>query len=515
MADWPGEKLRLYDVGVLAGTVTAFELFNLDFAETPDETVTLTSGNDFYLLSHSTRLLRDGDAIGTCNWILEVAEGGAAEIYTSRDVDWDGVPGPWELAAMTVSAGRTVVPLPLEDRTIDWLSGDAGGLLLRVRVTSGSVTLASVRLQVEPPGGLLMRTGWQWSEYQTPGPILATASVGGGGAGSGYYQGGILDHAVALDAVRAGDGNTGPGTTSPVAGVPPNSYSMFEVIEAGDPWQANCYDRAWSLPTIPPGTSAWLDVGYTKGIWRERPTLRARPDFMQATADFLEGRDWEKVSPGFGWESYGEFTDGDTEAIEWAPIGVLALPGVSTAPADSPFGATAAIEYENIYPGSTDGWQPIPGSWPPQLATQQAHHWGVGDLEAVGLEAGTYRFFFDTPPPGSDFTITVWSDLFNDGVYAGADPVDTGWVAWAVRPNVDIRYQMPDFRYRVPAFGPDPDAAAALVPRFFVKGSDGVTRPVGYGKPADEEHVFMVPTPVGLYRDMTAAEYALHPVPTI
>jgi len=55
-------------------------------------------------------------------------------------------------------------------------------------------------------------------------------------------------------------------------------------------------------------------------------------------------------------------------------------------------------------------------------------------------------------------------------------------------------------------------AAVAIEPRFFVRDRDLVDQPVGWGKTTDDV-VFMIPTPMGLYRDMTVAEYAANPPP--
>lgn len=509
MVAWPGEKLDLYDAVVLGGSKDPYDdiWYQLRGTEDPDTTVTLVAGDDFYLYSQQARLLRDSDPIGACTWIVDAVAGGAVEVSTSIDPDWDYGGGyDWTPAASSLTAGRNLIPLPAPYRTFDVLAGNAGGLLIRFTVTSGTVVLSSVGLQVEPPDGLKVRTGWEWSDYMTPGLVPARGDIGLGYAGTGYGEPYILDIDAALDAARSGAGNQAPSAAP--TGTPPNSYFRLGPENGADfsaSFETFAYDRAGSINISPPSSFAYLMVGYSYGYWRERPELRRTPlEFFSADPPLL-GRDYERVGPGFDWTTYGEFADGDTAAIEWEPVDVYPFyqpsPGV---PEGLIVGATIGIANETLLSDTGGGWTGSFAGWPPPLGTATTEHVLPSDGGAV--------VHLGTPAPGTDFTVTIHTDLADAGFYPGlTNPGDdTAWHQWLARPNVFIRYQMPDFRYRVPVFAPDPDAVTTTSPRFYVKNLDETMRPVGDGKPASELSVFRVPTAQGWFRDLTTAEYAVY-----
>lgn len=516
--EWPGEKLDLWDANVATGAHTSGEIWLALRFEEPDTggSLTLVAGDDVWVWSDSTSLLRDTDTIGVCNWVVTSDGDGDVEIYTGHDPLWTGSePTDWVLAASGVSAGRNFIPLPDADRTFDWLGGVTGGLALRLRVVSGSVSIAQVHLQVEPPGGLLVQTGYEWSDYRTPELVAKFSDLQGGYAGTGYFEEDLVDRAAALDIARSGGGNIPPDTAPLDA--PPISY--FHSHADGDAWTGThgidgfSYDRALSQSLPTPHftyTTVWLQVGYSGGLWKERPDLRQLPDFM---AGLTPGRDYVTIDDfSTAWSPYGEFAAGDTDAVEWQSLDVTIVFHASGE--TEQFGATVGVTNSDLFGAPVLDWTAT--SWPPPTAS--GTH--VDPPVVPPFDGEIETLTFPAPPAGSDFTVTIYGDLFTSGVYPPTgDPADSGWQEWHALADPFINYQMPDFRYHVPVFEPDPDAANPYPdPRFFVKHPYGLmvkfdvdgnpvkVDPVGFGVP-EGARVYRIPTATGMYRDLTKAEY--------
>ncbi|WP_076260889.1 hypothetical protein [Intrasporangium flavum] len=500
---WPGEQLALYDVVVEAGPLDPYGdlYYALDVRESADTTVTVNAGDQFYLYSDIPRLAIPGDVLGECNWIIDVTAGAASvTVETGFDPDWSYSP-PFGWAPTAVSslvAGRAVVPLPAGDRSFERLWND-GAPLLRVTVISGSATLRAAWLQVEPPDGLKVLDGWTWSTWTEPGLVPAKADAGNGNAGAGVTIPDDADPNHAMDAVRH-DGSATRGSSLAPPGTAPYSYMSLGPTD-GDLFAtaatATGYDRSGAVLSSPPESYADLNIGYSNGYWRERPTLRQLPPEFSL---LKRGRDWVPINPSdFTWTGSVEFDpDGHTVGIRWADIylDVVAAGGGSDEISGNIGYATGIL----LAPVS--GWTGSFGSWPPPLGAQ------VVDLPAPHAP-DIDPLLPMTPAPGSDWTITAYTDMA-----VGAYPVNDEWQQWDVRPHggslgtaIYIWHQMPDYRYRVPVFVPSPDAVGRE-PQFFVR-IDGIDRAVGFGKPADDDgHVFAVSTALGQYRDMTLAEYA-------
>jgi hypothetical protein len=497
---WPGEQLALYDAIVEAGPLDPYGdlYYALGVQEAADTTVTVNAGDQFYLYSDAPRLTTADDPLGECNWIIDVTAGSATvSVETGFDVDWSyNPPFTWAPTGIsTLATGRAVVPLPTEDRSLPRLV-DVGAPLLRITVTSGTATLRAAWLQVEPPDGLKVMDGWTWSDWITPELVPAKANIGGANAGAGVTINDSTDANGALDTVREGGATRGASLDSNPAS-PPYSYTQSAETD-GDLFSnansATAYDRSGVLETTPPSSFASLNVGYSMGYWRERPTLRQTPDAMLG---LKAGRDYVPIDTStFTWPRYVEFQDGTTTAVSWADVWLnITVPAGAALDLTMHVGYSTGILLTPPPPGEYGSF----GTWPPPLGT-----------ELITLEAPSDPLPIPTPPPGSDWTLVAYSDLALD-----AYSPDENTHGFEIRPYsrevgtaLFIWHQMPDYRYRVPNFVPSPDAVGAK-PRFFVKDIDGAWHPVGFGKPTTTETaVFRVATAEGPYRDLTGAEYA-------
>jgi hypothetical protein len=334
---------------------------------------------------------------------------------------------------------------------------------------------------------------WHWSDWITPSLVPAKADIGTANAGAGIAIGDDADPNHAVDAVRRDGAANQGGSLAPPDAAP---YSYMSSRLPGDNF-SNAFttyasDRAGAILTSPPTSYASFNVGYSSGFWRERPELRQLPpEFLSLGAD-----DYVKIDPSiFTWDGYVEFEPGvDTVAVRWDDIYVNVLANGGDG---NDLGGSIGYAPGAPFP-PVSGWSGSFGDWPPPLGTK-----------VIDLPAGPGSASFDaplpvTPPPGSDWTITAYTDLAVD-----AYPVNDNWQYWEIRPYsasgqaLYIWYQMPRFRYRIPE--------PALSPRFFVKHWDDTMRPAGFGKPATEQTLFRVAVQGGWYRDLTTDEYALYP----
>jgi len=334
---------------------------------------------------------------------------------------------------------------------------------------------------------------WEWSDWITPGLVYAKANLGRANAGAGVSIGGSSDPNEAVDAVRTG-GATAGGSLAP-GGTGPYTYSSGAEVNA-DPfsntYDASAYDRSGMVPTTPPESYAFLNVGYSSGYWRERPDLRRfPPEFLE-----LDPSEYVPIDPtDFTWAGFVEFEPGvDTVAVEWAPIWVhVSAPEAGDS---NEVGGNIGYSPSIILPPTPGGdWSGSFSAWPPPLGEQV--------LSWDGPSSPADQLLPVTPPPGSDFTIVSYTDM----AVGGYSP-NNEWQQWNVRPyggpigsSLFIWHQMPRYRYRVPV---------SKQPRFYVKNLDETMRPVGDGKPASELSVFRVPTAQGWFRDLTTDEYAVY-----
>lgn len=332
-----------------------------------------------------------------------------------------------------------------------------------------------------------MADEWHWSEWITPELVPAKANLGFANAGASISMSGD-DPNAALDALRTGGATGG----SDVGAVPYSYVSSGEVD--GDPassvTNAQARSRSGAVFTTPPEAYADLDVGYTFGYWRERPDLRRLPPEFVAMIE-ADPDSYVKIKPGFDWDSFVEFEDGPTVAVEWADVYLE----VSTPQADGNEVGGHVGYSDTILLPKTTGPTSF-GGWPPPLGSDIAH-W-------LGPMPPTVPLPTVKPPAGSDFTIVSYTDMAVGGYSPNYD-----WQEWFVRAHsgplgqmLYVMHQMPRYRYRIPGPG--------LKPRFFVKHTDEVMHPVGFGKPATETTLFRAKVQGGWYRDLTTAEYDVY-----
>ena len=334
-------------------------------------------------------------------------------------------------------------------------------------------------------------TDWVWSDWITPDLVLGKADLAVANAGASIRISGA-DPVGALDSVRGGLA-TGGSSLAP-EGTAPYTYLASGVLNgdgASTAGQAIGYDRAFVEPGEAPHTYAGLNVGYSSGVWRERPELRqVPPEFWNLEPGF----DWVPIDEADPtWAGKVEFEPGDTVGAQWCEIWV----SVGADRPSTTVGGNVGYAPSRLLPSTSGEWSGTFG-WPPPLGSPVLHVAGNADLpEPQPLPV--------QPPPGSDFTIVVYTD-----VATGTNPADEAWQQWLARPTggplgdiLYIWYQMPRYRYRIPV---------SIQPRFFVRDRTGFDQPVGWGKTTDDV-VFMIPTAMGLYRDMTVAEYAANPPP--
>lgn len=161
-----GESVGLADVASLAGAVTDGPLYN--GVETRDDglSVTVSAGDSFILMVYGTTYLTDADVVGGLKWVLRASGSGTLDLADAHDPDW------WTGATFTSLPSLTISDGTLTDYAFDattslrdapLLDGNAGGeaIQLRVTVTSGSITLDKIRLQIEPVGGI----AGHWSDW--------------------------------------------------------------------------------------------------------------------------------------------------------------------------------------------------------------------------------------------------------------------------------------------------------------------------------------------------------------
>lgn len=455
---WPGSKCQMSEVQKYAGDLEYWEIFDVLKITDPgtDDSVTMTAGEDFVVWSSHDRLIRTGDEVGEVNWVIDgVTLDGTVELYVGIDPEWSfDLPdiGGWGTPVSYTTIGdRLVVPLPEEYRTVEFLRGNLDGPLLRVKVTSGTLTAFSLYLQTEPPDGLKVRTGYSWSDYEAPPLVQKQADIATGHAGAGYHDTMLLSRTDALDALLDGFGNDEPPLAPPTT--PPYRYSRGARISPGGSGSSFSYERCISEAS---GSGAWVDVGYVVNFWTEKPTLRERPAWFAGgtgTTDFLVNRDWEKVDSGFGISSYGEWAPGaDTVAIDWANAGVT-VTHTSGSLTDGPLGTNIGFASGELIPSTAGAWTGE-FTWPPPLggATVNVQHEDLVD--------GYFVHDFGVPGSGTDFTVTAIGDQAM-GVHP-TQPDLTGagvdWQNWNFGVQGSIKYQMPSFRYRVPTFEASADA---------------------------------------------------------
>lgn len=502
---WPGERLSLWEIDEISSTGKNFSPL---FIDGPTGTVTLEPGDEFWAISYRSDLLRAEDPIGVCSWILS-ATSGSITIETSQAIgSWDDYPaqpawGP--PTTVTVSAtARGIVPLIEAARTFELISQMDGASSMwpavKIRVISGSAACDDLTLQVEPPGGMLEVVSTTYSSTLTPDPRTSGTPVSLGTAVRAYglttftgdFDAGVNDALQDAAAVARVGGNTDVAT-----GVASPAYGPYEGFSRAEVGVIDGIHHADVRLAVEYSQAGPVDVT----VFRQTP--------QQLEGDRKAGRDWvfddtDPLGVGVRWASGDtEFTGWTEQSWMWHQIdgyNISYLAVLDGTVADAVGSGPWAGHYGGSFP-------PVLGS-----AIDSA---SPGDLDpTIAIAEGVL-------PDAPGFTLVKYSASLTGAAVpvAGGGPLAPG-ASWAVQiKNGDgggtvfaiYRYQEPDFQYLIPTWGPSPLAVGAE-PRFFVKDTEGVMRAVGPGKP-DDEFVFLVPTPVGFYRDMTAAEYAMHPVP--
>lgn len=512
---YPGERVRgFWDLFELSSTGKYFWSLATDVPGT----VTLEAGDDVWFQSWFSELLRPGDDVPpTKNWILSATSGSVTVEVRQAVGSWDE-PGPpaWGPATtVTASPGaRGIVPLIDDFADVDMLRQEGTGShhypAVRITVIAGSALCDDLALQLEPPGGLLVVAGTHYSDIYDSNPRMSEWPLNFGTTLRSYALTAFTDDfgAGANDALQeaaavartGGNSDLVPGLASPVFHSTTGGFSRAD--NTGPPFHAAVEMFV-----------TYRQVGADISGWRGIPE-----NISGADSDVRAGRDWifdptDPTGIGVKWAA-GQVTTQSWADQEWmfyehpnfCDAYVAVEPGtIESAVGTAPLTSTGVDAW---------GFGHYSGVFPPALGSVIA----TADETDIGATINVA----DSAFPASDIiTLTFYTeDLVGHAVpVAGGGPFAPG-ARWDVqiRNNpttpaaVAFRYWYPDFQYLVPEWAPSPLAVNHLEPRFFVKDHDGAMRPVGYGKPADEEHVFMVPTPVGFYRDMTAAEYAANPI---
>ena len=453
---WYGESYQLDWGTILAGA--DFDL--TDWRKHFDAaTHTVSAGDDVIIGSYADP--NDYSAFVTydqpvvARWVLEVA-GGSGTIHLSSGLDPDfNYDNPalatQDLGSFTITGPTQIVsdPLPVDHA---FLAAQDVALIVRIQGVSGSVEVAQVKLRVWPTTGAggAWVSGTDW--VRTDGDVdrwYATVN-------DGTPQ--VPTYADAWDDLRA--------VVPTLDGRPGIEYSFDP---GGESVRSFFYvfDNELTAPFTPSGS-----LGASVAVLSPR-MQDPRPE---PSIDY-------GVDPNEVWQelrSYIRATGGGeatTTFVEWDDAATLTV--TNTHVASEYLGSDTGL---TVHP-TNFLWRIGPFHHPSAFVLRD----GVIPLSELG---------------GQNLALSVMAD----GYFTGPPSTDSfTFTSGALSSALPYRVSIADYEWFDPA-------AIAIQPRFFVRDRDLVDQPVGWGKTSDDV-VFIIPTAMGRYRDMTVAEYAANPPP--
>lgn len=412
------------------------------------------AGGSFMVLSQADSLIWDDLTAATdlvVSWVVEVGPGSAGSLSCTSGLDptWDGTdPGyATEAAGTKTATGAATLVFPQTVITKDALLAFDAAPLARFECVTGSVDVQQVKLRVWPAGG----AGGAWTTgnpYEVTRTALAKSSIGVRYV-SGNHPG---DPVAAWGETRAGiDGMVGDDAYWEDSQAAAGRFGVF--VDTGS--LSGYFGEAAFTTNIVydrAGTvnrfSFPMDVGVDPRETRYEPTGSVRASGVAGT---------QAQEQWTGWTAGSKIAAGGGGSAR------IASEALSARPVFAPDGSAPFI---------------LPTSG-----------------QTIDSGAGI------APPAAPVFAYTVIPDNYLSFQGVAADSEQAGLTA-----GFSYVALVSDYEFYDPAAVPVPE----LSPRFFVKDLDGLMRPVGFGKPATETAVFRVPTAVGMYRDLTTAEYATY-----
>jgi hypothetical protein len=507
---WYGESYRLDDGNALAGGD-----FNArDWYDHWDaDTHTVTAGDDIIVGAYAdsadyTAFVGYADPVVT-RWALEVV-GGAGTLALSAGVDPDftytnPALATQNLGSFTIAGPGTVVTGELVGIDHAMLAAQDSSIILRVQCTSGSVDIAQVKLRVWPAAGAsgawvpvgdastestaVQRRAW----LRAPGTEITDHFTGSIPNYLDYpdpdgARDAVMDaQPLAIAQLAAAEGElgdfvqTGIGTGDIALSSASGASLLVHVYDGAD----HFYYQGEALVNSRPG---W--------IWADMANVS--PDVSVVGIDPAETQYEDEayvraVGGGALVRTFGGWTTGALRAIYYTPDGLTWPTG-------------SAVVHQVTTGDVPDTLEPfvlVTGGSTTSIAAGAS---GVGSVEQIIPLTGGERVLAAIQVPGL-FAPTESADGLEDDDWFGFPVHGYRYDGRASLLVVDTGHLV--------NFGPvevyDP-AAVAIQPRFFVRDRDLVDQPVGWGKTSDDV-VFIIPTPMGRYRDMTVAEYAANPPP--
>ncbi|GAB3889227.1 hypothetical protein [Terrabacter terrigena] len=459
MADWYGESFG-YTIGtVLAGPeVPLGELFY----HFEDDAQPLAGGAAWLLgcmadsFDSAAFAAYTGDV--TVRWVLEVTAGsGTVELASGIDPTWNAsnpTSATEALGAYAVTGPTTLVSAPVTGITHAMLVAGDDLPVVRVDCVSGALQVKQVKLRVWPAQG----AGGAWVTTAAPGWDLVNS--GGvaiwNGTSLGYESPQVptLEEAWSLGktGLAAAEGPTEwqfatDGSAQMHFNVSGNFTSEpFQPFAAGNYGLAVLAANPRVITDVQPGSGVTAGVDPHEHQYEKTSTVRAVG----------------------GGPLIAEFTS-------W---------GGATAHIDGPGGL--AVEA-------------LPGR--PPFVPVGGFYGGVDFRLPTGAAITQFPAAGEMRLPDAPFLLlSAFAPL-----WFTAPTEDTFSTVFAGFTRPDPHLAVPAYEWFDPAAVPAPE----LEPRFFVKAGEGDWCPVGFGKPDTETRIFRVPSG-GRWRDLTAAEYAVH-----
>jgi hypothetical protein len=415
---------------------------------------TVSAGQSFMALSQADSLIFDDLVAETdvvVSWVVETGPGsdGSLSCTSGLDPTWSLDPASVTQDAGTLSAtGAGTLVFPQTVITHDALISFDDGPTALFECVSGVVEVQQIKLRVWPAAGV----GGTW----TAGPVynVTRTALDRDSLGVGYVSGFYADPADAWVETRAGIDALIGTTVSYASGILSGADGQFGVFPDTSGTSGGYFGQAgFATKIVYPQerTLSRFTVPVSAGVdpkeTRYEPTGSVRVAGMPDTQAFEQWTGW---------------VGGDriTSATTGLRIGIEILPDVPD------FGPD--------------------GEWPFIFAT--------GNLTVVppeGLVPPSAPVFCFMVVPSEYYT-------FGDNTYPNGQAT--------ISPDFSYNAVAANYEYYDPEAVPTPE----LSPRFYVKDLAGGMRPVGFGKPGTETAVFKVPTAVGMFRDLTTAEYATY-----
>lgn len=161
-----GEVSGLDYVDVLAGPLSYRAVQNGVNKRDDGVTITLSVGDSVIFNSYWRKWLTTSDTVGGLKWGVRCSGTGTADVSDAFDPSWGTSATFATLPSLNVSTGTLtdfVFDASIELRDASHLAGSNGPTQLKLTVTSGSLVLDQVRLEIEPVGGI---PAGRWSDWQ-------------------------------------------------------------------------------------------------------------------------------------------------------------------------------------------------------------------------------------------------------------------------------------------------------------------------------------------------------------